>query len=312
MQPDFYPIEEEEKKITPQFLSDLLGKSELLNRSILNYPYIKGGTITGGIITGGIIRTNFSGNRIEITATDREIKYYDNDNKLRGEIGGEGGVTIGIYNEVPTLCLRIGAIGDEAYLNATTHLRLSSGISGTDKRMIWDFDNIRTATSGKPDMGLSTAPLGYLHTIGLNCWGNALPNTNPIYSSLGESTRYWQYLWAYYVRYKNLSSFQDHDDIKIIKNIKEKTITRDIVIGYDETKKPRKPIIKKETIKVWDMDSMPEGIKDRGFYDAGAVNGLMIGTLKQLIKKVEDLEEKIIKLAKIQGVLEYLEEKEQK
>lgn len=48
--PDFYPIEEgkEELTITPQYLSNLFGKQELLNRPIINYPFLMGGQIAVG------------------------------------------------------------------------------------------------------------------------------------------------------------------------------------------------------------------------------------------------------------------------
>jgi len=251
-------------------------------------------SVTGATITGGIFRTAVSGNRIEITEVDKMIKYYDTTGNVRGEIGGEGGVSIGIYNEVPALELRIGAVGDEVYFNATEHLKLSSGVSGSAKRMIWDFDNIQTETDTHPDMGTSTYRLGGLCNVGISCWGNILPNTDPSYSSLGEQTRYWQYLWAYYVRYKDLASFQNQDDISLIKNIKEKKITRYQVKGYDKTKRPPAPIKKYETIKVWDPKTMPKETRVGEFCDAGAINGFLIGIIKQLIEKVEQLEKKMI------------------
>jgi uncharacterized protein (UPF0335 family) len=43
---------------------------------------------------------------------------------------------------------------------------------------------------------------------------------------------------------------------------------------------------------------MPEEVYDGEFYDAGAVNGLLIGTAKQLIQRIEDLEEEIKQLKK--------------
>jgi len=87
-----------------------------------------------------------------------------------------------------------------------------------------------------------------------------------------------------------LAAFQEHDDIGLIKNIKDKTITRYQVEGYDEEKKPIK---KEETIKVWDEATFPEEVYKDGFYDAGSVQGLTIGTLKQLIERVEQLELKV-------------------
>jgi len=44
---------------------------------------------------------------------------------------------------------------------------------------------------------------------------------------------------------------------------------------------------------VWDEKTLPPEVYKDGFYNAGAVSGLIIGTLKQIIAKVEALEQKI-------------------
>ena len=38
---------------------------------------------------------------------------------------------------------------------------------------------------------------------------------------------------------------------------------------------------------------MPSQVYQDGFYDAGAIQGLTIGAIKQLIEKIENLESKI-------------------
>ena len=60
-------------------------------------------------------------------------------------------------------------------------------------------------------------------------------------------------------------------------------------------KKGQKKITKRKDIEkeVWDEATMPKEVYEDGFYDAGAINGLLIGTVKQLIEKVESLENKI-------------------
>lgn len=195
-----------------------------------------------------------------------------------------------------------GKANNDFLILADETLALKSGMGGGGagaSKMTWDFDNIQTLSKDYPDMGSSTYRFGYFHNIGIYCYGSILPNPDPSYSSLGESSRYWQYLWANYVRYKDLASFQHHNDIDLIKNIQEKRIIKNKVIGYDKTKRIAKPIKKKEIENVWDETTMPKEVYQDGFYDAGAVQGLTIGTLKQLIERVENLEEKIEKKSKV-------------
>jgi len=107
-------------------------------------------------------------------------------------------------------------------------------------------------------------------------------------ANLGSSTYSFYQMFANLVRYKDLDSFESHDDIELIKNIKEKEI---------EINEPDEDGVKQSNKKikkmVWDINSMPKETNASGFHDAGAVNGLIIGALKQLINKVEKLETKL-------------------
>jgi len=163
--------------------------------------------------------------------------------------------------------------------------------TGSTKKLFITCPDIEPTTSGKPNLGTSTKRFGEANFNGyVTFWYNIRPNTDSSYSSIGTSDRYFQYLYSYYVRYKDLAAFEEHDDIALIKNIKEKKILRYQVKGFDKSKKPIK---ENETIKVWDEKTMPPEVYKDGFYDAGAVNGLAIGTLKQLITKMENLEQEI-------------------
>ena len=122
------------------------------------------------------------------------------------------------------------------------------------------------------------------------------PNAAPGLGSgrLGTDTHFWRWIYSYYVRYKDLASFEDHDDISLIKNIQEKSNSAKMKVNVIEGEKNESDkFIPDITTPVWDYDSMPEEVKVDGFYDAGAVNGFLIGALKQLINKVELLESKI-------------------
>ena len=117
------------------------------------------------------------------------------------------------------------------------------------------------------------------------------PNSDNSSSALGFSTRYFLQLFANYVRYKDLAAFETHDDIALIKNIKKRTVTNQNIKELDIKRNHIKS--KNMTKEIWDEKSMPPEVYQNGFYDAGAVQGLTIGTLKQIIDRVEKLEQKV-------------------
>jgi hypothetical protein len=102
----------------------------------------------------------------------------------------------------------------------------------------------------------------------------AAPNSGQI----GYATNYWSAIRAntYYGKVTTIQSFQNEDDIKLIKNIKTKR-------GSDE---------------YFDVSTIPKIGAKNGLYNMGALNGLIIGALKQLTEKVENLENKINELGK--------------
>jgi hypothetical protein len=112
-------------------------------------------------------------------------------------------------------------------------------------------------------------------TEGITINRNLLPSANGQHF-LGTSSLYFNGVYADAVRYKSLDSFEEHDDISLMKKIKEKEVTE----------KGKKKF-------VWDYDTMPKETKSEEFYDAGAVQGFLIGTVKQLIGEVEDLKKQI-------------------
>lgn len=89
---------------------------------------------------------------------------------------------------------------------------------------------------------------------------------------VGYDDQHWLAVKADYIGYDvSCSEFQIHDDIQLIKDIKAKD-------------------------GKWDRASFPKEVFRGGLYDLASLNGLLIGTLKQLITKVETLETKINKL----------------
>lgn len=247
---------------------------------------ITAGTFNGVTITGGTIQTAASGERIVISGTNKDIKFYDSGSVERLQIGGSNVVYFrdqnGDYDGL------IQAITDTMRIVADKNISLEAGTGGVIEI------NKNIVPDGTCSLGTSSDKMFTCHFSSyIYSWGCVQPNTDPSYSSLGEQTRYWQYLWVNYLRYKDIDTFQTHDDIALIKNIGTKEVTRVQVEGYDDTKIPPVPIKKYETVHVLDPDTMPEEVKFGEFCDAGALQGLIIGTLKQLITKVEELESKI-------------------
>lgn len=127
--------------------------------------------------------------------------------------------------------------------------------------------------------------------LGDDLWpDNVTPHST---SSIGWSGNYLHQLYTYLCRWKSSQAFQKYDDIALIKKIKTKKIkTReaDKLVNNDKKKKVWGKEVEKE---VWDGATMPKEVYPDGFYDAGAMSGFLIGTIKQLIEKVEQLEAKI-------------------
>ncbi|MFW6173583.1 MAG: hypothetical protein ACOC5T_07555, partial [Elusimicrobiota bacterium] len=71
-----------------------------------------------------------------------------------------------------------------------------------------------------------------------------------------------------------VGSYDTHPDIKMIKNI-----------GVKGQKKGKRDS--------WDLSGLPDDVEKDGNVNIAQLNGLLIGTLKELIEKVEKLEKKV-------------------
>jgi len=119
------------------------------------------------------------------------------------------------------------------------------------------------------------------------------------YSYLGTSTYYFNSLYAYNVRYKSLASFDALDDIGLLRRIKAHPAKKDPKSGLPEADWSTVP----DEIKAWEIEDtidnegvlqQPKGIHD--FIDAGALTGLLIGAVKQLADKIDELTVRIATL----------------
>ena len=139
-------------------------------------------------------------------------------------------------------------------------------------------------------VGIQAKTADNFHFHILPCDNNGTFINNGNYGYIGNSTYYWYALFARYVRYKTLSSFEHLDDISMLKKI---TTT---VEEIEEIVKGKKV---KKKIEVWDRKTMPHVLDESGeFIDAGKLNGFLIGVLKQLVEKVEILEARLKTLEK--------------
>jgi len=107
------------------------------------------------------------------------------------------------------------------------------------------------------------------------------------YGYLGTPTQYtyWKYIYGYYVRYKDIASFESLDDLAILKSIKEKETK-------DEKGKIKKVIDKNDIKHLLSDDDFGEN----DFFDAGKVSGFALCVSKKLLERIEELEKKIAEL----------------
>jgi hypothetical protein len=262
--------------------------------------------IKGGTIIGGTIQTALSGARIKLDSTNY-LQVYDSNGYLRVKLDTS---SLTFYNTSGSYIGKIyGYSGSNLFIDGTvefqgevfcrSHLKPTGSTQqlGTSSypwtapsyilniytRYIqfssnWDAQILRGGyvVANMVDTGASQPN----NTAGWSRWDLKLdlipyaPNSGQI----GYATNYWQAIRAntYYGKVTTIQSFQNEDDIKLIKSIK----------------------IKKGSNEYFDISTIPKIGAENGLYNMGALNGLIIGTLKQLIEKVENLENKINELEK--------------
>jgi len=146
-------------------------------------------------------------------------------------------------------------------------------------------------TTNTQDLGTSIYKWKDLYLEGdVKSFDDLIPRASNV-STLGSAANYMFSIYSNYVYYTTLTAFDAFDDISLIKKIKMKKS-----IVQEPTKLASGKYTKGNKINkdIWDETTMPQEVYKDGFYDAGSLNGLVIGTLKQLITKVEQLEQKMI------------------
>lgn len=152
-----------------------------------------------------------------------------------------------------------GNLGSSSYEWSTLYFAQGGGVKAgsTVTRRIMQF--LSYAGNGKVILGETD-------------WhANIVPYTSGV-GYVGTVAAHFYQVTADRIRYDTDSVvFQEHDDIKLLKDIKA---------------------IRKEGKDVWDKKSFPKEVVEEGMYDVATMQGFLVGTIKQLIQRVEELEAK--------------------
>ena len=289
---------------------DLTMKGTLLAGSVVACN-ISANIITAGTLTGRTVRTSSSTTRVEMSATGNELILYQNGYERTvlgsgmlwfGTTTGVGSASIYGYG-TNTLAISTGSYG--YLMNETQFYPMSSSASlGTSSYPWLNFyvENIRApSASDLIYLYFGTTAAGYLsYNSGvqvnaaeflIDCPARTraiFPKTANTYAC-GGSGLYWSavYSYYYYAKYTSLISFDKHDDIRLLKSVPTKIRKEKRLEGKKEVEKD---------VEYFDLSNIPEVKGEEDMVDMGAVSGLLIGTLKQLVDKVEILEDKIKQL----------------
>ncbi len=267
--------------------------------------------ITGGTITGGTIKTSSGTTRVEMNSSSNELILYQNG--YERTVIGSGAVWFGTTTGVGsasiygygtnTLAISTGSYG--YLMNETQFYPMSSSASlGTSSYPWLNFyvENIRApSASDLIYLYFGTTAAGYLsYNSGvqvnaaeflIDCPARTraiFPKTANTYAC-GGSGLYWSavYSYYYYAKHTSLVSFDKHDDIRLLKSVPTKTKKEKLMKGKKEIEKD---------VEYFDLTDIPEAKGEGDMINLGAVNGLLIGTVKQLIEEVETLKNEITNL----------------
>ncbi len=284
-----------------------------------NIGSITAGSITGITITGGTIRTSSSSTRVEMSGSSNTLRHYQDgnirtqvangqisfnrpDGVFSGAVFGFGSQTLGInvggdgsYQFNPTQFLSPSGgtvnLGDPSNKFESLFLSDDIDIGGVVRSHLNpQSDNnssIGTTTRRWRDIRFRNQLVGHGTTSSRSF---ILPSSADT-CNIGSPSLYFHQVFADRVRYKDLASFDHIDDLEAIKAVNIKTIERE---GPDDIDSEGNVIRGKKYKKdVWDTKTLPKDVVEGEFIDANAMNGLVIGSLKELINKVEQLENKV-------------------
>ena len=294
---------------------------------------ITGNTITGKTVrtSSGTTRVQMdaSSNSIGIISNGRTrvylgegvLEFYDSNENFSGNIFGAASNSVAITSNTGSAAPRL-TLGSSYLDLVNADLRLECdllarwggdydiGKSATRFRDLWlsrdiAFDGyvrntMEPSSNASYDLGTSSRrwDRAYLDNR-LYMYGTTSSRSFIIPdvangSNLGSPSLHFYQLYADNVRYKDLDSFDHIDDLEAIKAVGIKTIEKE---GPDDIDSDGNVVKgKKHKKDVWDIKTLPKDVIEGDFIDANAMSGLMIGSLKELINKVETLESQLQEL----------------
>lgn len=275
-------------------------------------PTIGTGVLAAGIIEASHIKSNaIQTNHLDagIVTSDKITSnlIYGKDFATAQNVGQSGGPA-GVRFNSSGIAGYTGGTNKSFEIEASTGItKLAGGYfradnlsctfrdtSYGDETKIWNFvDYWKTGGSGSLYNHFEMYPISESRS-GIAQFGHLYVVPSPDLCTdqygrgyLGSSYQYtyWRYIYGYYVRYKDLASFESLDDLAILKSIKEKETK-------DEKGKIKKVIDKNELKHLLSDDD--HGNND--FFDAGKVSGFALCVSKKLLERIEELEKKIADL----------------
>jgi len=205
---------------------------------------------------------------------------------------------------------------DTSFLGATCGYingRYSGGncvlnLEGIDKIYLWAGRNLKISCSRD-----------YATIFNAELCGDTFPYSNNVYD-LGSSNRYFYRIYSnyYYGKHTSISSFQNEKDCDLIKTIKttKKKVKEPVITdkkkeeikthtllkdgeSKETTLLKENPTIEEQEVEkeYFDFSDLPDEVKEKleykdGFFNQVALQGLLIGSIKELINRVENLENK--------------------
>jgi hypothetical protein len=227
--------------------------------------------ITGGTITGGTIKTSSGTTRVEMNSSSNELILYQNG--YERTVIGSGAVWFGTTTGVGSASI---------YGFGTNTLAISTGSYGYLMNETQFYPMSSSAT-----LGTTSYRWNWLYATQIQT--DAIVPRVTDYYACGNSSYYWYQVYAHYYMAKDSSfhSFDKHDDIKLLKNVSTKIRKEKRLEGKKEVEKD---------VEYFDLSNIPEVKGEGDMINLGAVNGLLIGTVKQLIEEVETLKNEITNL----------------
>jgi len=227
---------------------------------------------------GLVAATDISAGHILLSTTEKDGEWY---NESGVEIDADHGINIyGVNNALTTRATKSGTI--QCYVGSDGAIYAGAGdvkIDGDGIKFEGSANLLRFKSGTKEGYIYESASGLTFYTSGGDIWIS--PNIGSIYAVadllpytgdeyLGTSTKYWLYAYVNHLRFKDWSTFQKHDDIGLLRQIKAKADS-DLI----------------------DIATVPDEIKEGEFMDLGNMMGLLAGAIRQLADKVDNLEEKV-------------------